>query len=85
LLAGARFAMIMLQICHPKFDMSNTVERCHAKVKKRRRNVDKINDNVTPIAEEMIADLLRMDTEFFSDGHYVDAPEGQRVQIYDLI
>jgi hypothetical protein len=34
LLVGARFAMIMLQICHPKFDISNTVERCHAKLKR---------------------------------------------------
>jgi hypothetical protein len=33
----------------------------------------------------MIAYLLRMDTEFFSDGYYADAPEGKRVQIDDLI
>jgi hypothetical protein len=26
-----------------------------------------------------------MDTEFFSDGYYADAPEGKRVQIDDLI
>jgi hypothetical protein len=34
LLAGARFSMIMLQICHPKLDMSDTLERCHAKLKR---------------------------------------------------
>jgi hypothetical protein len=54
LLAGARFAMIMLQICHPKLDMSNTVELCHARLKKRKKNIDKINDEVTPVAEKMI-------------------------------
>jgi hypothetical protein len=89
LLAGARFAMIMLQICHPKLDMSNTIELCHARLKKRKRSVDKINDEVTPVAEKMIADLLRMDTEYFSENHYadsMDAPsEGERVQIDDLI
>jgi hypothetical protein len=89
LLAGARFAMIMLQICYPKLDMSNTVELCHARLKKRRRNVNKINDQVTPIAEKMIEDLLRMDTEYFSESHYADSmgtpAEDERVRIDDLI
>jgi hypothetical protein len=49
LMAGARFAMIMLQICYPKLDMSNIVDLCHARLRKRRRNVDKINDAVTPV------------------------------------
>jgi hypothetical protein len=88
LLAGARFAMIMLQICHPKLDMSNVVDLCHARLKKRRRNVNRINDEVTPIDEKMIKDLFRMDTEYFSENHYADsmgAPTGgERVHI-DLI
>ena len=34
--------------------------------------VDRIDTVVTPVAEEIIGDLLRMDADFFADGHYVD-------------
>ncbi|KAK1684860.1 hypothetical protein QYE76_045708 [Lolium multiflorum] len=89
LMAGARFSMIMLQICYPKLDMSNVVDLCHAKLRKRRRNVDKINDVVTPVAEKMIEDLLRMDTAFFKEHHYADtmgaSAEDERINIDDLI
>jgi hypothetical protein len=64
--------MIMLQICHSKLEMTKVVETCHAKLKKRWRYVDKISERVTPVAEEMIDDLLRMDVDFFMDGHYAD-------------
>jgi hypothetical protein len=50
----------MLQIFYPKLDMSNIVDLCHAKLRKRRRNIDRINDAITPVAEKMIEDLLRM-------------------------
>jgi hypothetical protein len=89
LMAGARFSLIMLQICYPKLDLANLVDNCHSKLRKRRRNVDKINDAVTPVAEEMIADLLRMDATFFTDHHYADTmgtvAEGEKVTIDDLI
>ena len=89
LMAGARFALIMLQICYPKLDMANIVDLCHAKVRKRRRNIDKINDAVTPVAEKMIEDLLRMDADFFKEHHYADplgtSAEDVRVNIDDLI
>jgi hypothetical protein len=89
LMAGARFSMIMLQICYPKLDMSNVVDLCHKRLKKRKRNVDKINEVVTPIAERMIDDLLRMDAEYFTDSHYADslgASAGEeRVNIDDLL
>jgi hypothetical protein len=81
LAAGGRFAMIMLQICYPKLDMTKIVERCQAKLTKRRRNIDKINDVVTPVAEEMMDELLRLDTEFFMRGSYAD----HRVNIDNLI
>jgi hypothetical protein len=88
-MAGARFALIMLQICYLKLNMTNIVDLCHTKVRKRRRNVDKINDAVTPVAEEMIADLLRMDAAFFTDHHYADtmgtSAEHERVNIDNLI
>ncbi|KAK1617599.1 hypothetical protein QYE76_023116 [Lolium multiflorum] len=89
LIAGARFALIMLQICHSKLEMTKVVETVHAKLKKRRRFVDKINDRVTPVAEEMIDDLLRMDADFFMEGHYADfmgaSADEDRVNIDDLI
>ncbi|KAK1681253.1 hypothetical protein QYE76_042101 [Lolium multiflorum] len=89
LMAGARFAMIMLQIYCPKLDMSNIVDVCHAKLRKRRRNVDKIIDVVTPVAEKMIDDLLRMDTAFFTENHYVDSmgasAEDDRINIDELM
>jgi hypothetical protein len=52
LMAGARFSLIMLQICYPKFDMSNVVDLCHFQLRKRRKNIDKINDAVTPVAKK---------------------------------
>ncbi|KAK1678685.1 hypothetical protein QYE76_039533 [Lolium multiflorum] len=89
LIAGARFALIMLQICHSKLEMTKVVETVHAKLKKRWRFVDKINDRVTPVAEEMIDDLLRMDADFFMEGHYADfmgaSADEDRVNIDVLI
>jgi hypothetical protein len=81
--------MIMLQICYPKLDMTNIVEVCHAKPRKRRRNVDKIDEVVTPVAEKIMDDLIRMDAGFFVKGHYADfmgaTTEDERVNIDDLI
>jgi hypothetical protein len=89
LTAGARFSLIMLQICYQKFDMSNIVDRYHASVRKLKRNVDKINDAVAPVAKEMIGDLLRMDDDFFKEYHYADtmgaSAEDERINIDNLI
>jgi hypothetical protein len=89
LTAGARFSLIMLQICYPKLDMSSIVDRYHASIRKRKRNVDKINDAVAPVAEEMIEDLLRMDADFFKENHYADtmgaSAEHERINIDNLI
>ncbi|KAK1631906.1 hypothetical protein QYE76_006221 [Lolium multiflorum] len=89
LVAGARFALIMLQICHSKLDLTQVVAKVHAKVRRRRVGVDRINTKVSPIAEEMIEDLLRMDADFFADGHYADflgaAPEENRVTLDDIL
>ncbi|KAK1648677.1 hypothetical protein QYE76_066482 [Lolium multiflorum] len=53
------------------------------------RGVDKINDIVTPVAEEMIDDLLRMDADFFMDGHYADfmgaTAEEERINVDDIM
>jgi hypothetical protein len=48
-----------------------------------------LNDAVTPIAEKMIEELLRVDDAFFQEYHYavaLDAPaKGERINIDDLI
>ena len=64
--------MMMIKICYPKFDMSQIVTKCLAKMAKRKRNVGKIDDLVSPIAEDMMDELLRMDAGFFVKGSYVE-------------
>jgi hypothetical protein len=89
LTAGARFAMIMLQICYPKLDMTKIVAKCQAKLTRRKKNIDKINDDVTPVAEEMMGELLRLDAEFFVRGSYAEhktgAPSNEGVNIDDIL
>jgi hypothetical protein len=69
--------------------MSNVVDLCHARLRKRKRNVNRINDEVTPVAEKMIEDLLRMDAAYFTESHYDDSlgasAEDERINIDDLI
>ncbi|KAK1661851.1 hypothetical protein QYE76_050010 [Lolium multiflorum] len=72
LAAGARFAMIMIKICYPKLDMGQIVPKCLAKMAKRRKNFSKYDDVVTPVAEDMMDELLRMDSEFFVKGSYAE-------------
>ncbi|KAK1686316.1 hypothetical protein QYE76_047164 [Lolium multiflorum] len=67
-----RFAMIMIKICCPKLDMSQIVPKCLAKMAKRKRNFGKYDDIVTPVAEDMMDELLRMDAEFFVKGSYAE-------------
>jgi CII-binding regulator of phage lambda lysogenization HflD len=54
LMAGARFALIWLKICHLKLDLNNVIDVCYSKLKQRRKNIDKLNDVVTPIAKKMV-------------------------------
>ncbi|KAK1646272.1 hypothetical protein QYE76_064077 [Lolium multiflorum] len=68
LAAGARFAMIMIKICYPKLDVGQVVPKCLAKMAKRKKNFSKYDDVVTPVAEDMMDELLRMDAEFFVKG-----------------
>ena len=72
LTAGARFAMIMINICHPKLDLTKIVADCLAKKSRRKNDIDSIDDMVTPVAELMIDELLRMDSEFFVKGSYAE-------------
>jgi hypothetical protein len=70
--AGARFAMMMIKICYPKLPMDQIVPTCLAKMSKKKRNMGKIDDLVTPVAEDMMDKLLRMDAEFFVKGSYAE-------------
>lgn len=72
LTAGARFAMIMINICHPKLDLTKIVADCLAKKSRRKNDIDTINEMVTPVAESMMDELLRMDSEFFVKGTYAE-------------
>ena len=47
LVAAARVALIMLQICHSKLNMTKVVETVHTKLRQRRRGVDRIDVVVT--------------------------------------
>jgi hypothetical protein len=89
LVAGARFCLIMIQVCFPKLNLSDVVDMCFTKLKKRRRNVDKINNAVSPVAERMIGELIRMDNEYLTVGVHesvIIAPTAEdKVNIDDLV
>ncbi|KAK1615711.1 hypothetical protein QYE76_021228 [Lolium multiflorum] len=72
LAAGAMFAMIMIKIFYPKLDVGQVVPKCLAKMAKRKKNFSKYDDVVTPVAEDMMDELLRMDAEFFVKGSYAE-------------
>jgi hypothetical protein len=59
-------------------------------LKKRRRKFNKLNAEVSPIAEKMIEELLRVDTAFFKEYRYADSTQnapvvGENININDLI
>jgi hypothetical protein len=89
LAAGARFAMIMIKICCPKLDMGQIVPKCLAKMAKRKRNFGKYDDIVTPVAEDMMDELLRLDAEFFVKGSYAEhstrAVNNERLTIDNIL
>jgi hypothetical protein len=89
LAAGARFAMIMIKICCPKLDMGQIVPKCLAKMAKKKRNFGKYDDIVTPVAEDMMDELLRLDAEFFVKGSYAEhstrAVNNERLTIDNIL
>jgi hypothetical protein len=64
--------MMMIKICYPKLPLSQVVSKCLAKMSKRKRDVSRLDDYVTPVAEDMMDELLRMDAEFFVKGGYAE-------------
>jgi hypothetical protein len=73
MIGGAKFALIWLKICHSKLEFGNIINICYSKLSKRRRNIDKLNVEVSPVAEKMIEELLRIDTAFFKEFRYADS------------
>ena len=90
MIAGAKLALIWLKICHSKMEFGRIIDIFHSKVSKRRRNIDKLNVEVSPIAEKMIEELLRVDTAFFKEFRYADSTQnfhaaGDNINIDNLI
>ncbi|KAK1641651.1 hypothetical protein QYE76_059456 [Lolium multiflorum] len=63
-----------------KLDLSTIVVDCMAKKTQRKNNIDAINEMVTPVAESMIDELLRMDSEFFVKGSYASIKQPEACQ-----
>jgi hypothetical protein len=51
------------------------MDTCYLKLSKRRRNIDKLIAEVSPVAEKMIEKLLRVDTAFFKEFRYDDSTQ----------
>jgi hypothetical protein len=75
MVAGAKFALIWLKVCHSKLDFSSVVDTFYCKTSKRRVNVDKHNAVVSPVDEKMIDELLRVDAAFFKELRYDDSTQ----------
>ena len=56
-------------------EFGRIIDIFHSKVSKRRRNIDKLNVEVSPVAEKMIEELLRVDTAFFKEFRYADSTQ----------
>ncbi|KAM0893482.1 hypothetical protein ACQ4PT_025098 [Festuca glaucescens] len=78
MVAGAKFALIWLKICHSKLDLDKVVESLLLKMSKRKVNIDKNNAAVSPVAEKMIDELLKVDTTFFKEYRYDDSTQNIR-------
>jgi hypothetical protein len=75
MVAGAKFALIWLKVCHSKLDFSSVIDTFYRKTSKRRVNVDTHNAVVSSVAEKMIDELLRVDANFFKEFRYDDSTQ----------
>ncbi|KAK1665391.1 hypothetical protein QYE76_053550 [Lolium multiflorum] len=70
-------------------DVGQIVPKCLAKMAKRKKNFGKYDDVVTPVAEDMMDELLRMDAEFFVKGSYAEhstrAVNNERLTIDNIL
>jgi hypothetical protein len=67
--------LIWLKICHSKLDLDKVFESFLLKMSKRKVNIDRHNVVVSPIAEKMIDELLKVDTSFFKEYRYDDSTQ----------
>jgi hypothetical protein len=79
MVAGAKFALIWLKVCHSKLDLDKVCESLLLKMSKRKINIDKRNAAVSPVAKKMIDELLKVDTTFFKEYRYDDSTQNIRV------
>jgi hypothetical protein len=75
MVAGSKFALIWLKVCHSKLDFSNVIDTFYRKTSKRRVNIDKHSAVVSLVAEKLIIDLLRVDATFFKELRYDDSTQ----------
>jgi hypothetical protein len=75
MVAGAKFALIWLKVCHSKLDFDKLVETFYRKVSRKRISTDELDKLASPVAENMIDELLRYDADFFKDLRYDDATQ----------
>ncbi|KAK1684086.1 hypothetical protein QYE76_044934 [Lolium multiflorum] len=70
-------------------DVGKVVPKCLEKMSKKKRNFGKYDDIVTPVAEDMMDELLRMDSEFFVKGSYAEhstrAVNNERLTIDNIL
>jgi hypothetical protein len=65
MIAGAKFALIWIRICHSKINLDEVVSRVLLKCSKRRINIDRYIEMVQGPAEEIVDKLLQLDSDFF--------------------
>jgi hypothetical protein len=73
MVAGAKFALIWLKICHWKLDFSKLLDIFYRKISRKTITVDELNELASPVAEKMIDELLLYDADFFKDLRYDDS------------
>jgi hypothetical protein len=78
MVASAKFALTWLKICHSKLDLDKVVDGFILKMSKMRVNIDRHNAVVSPVAEKMIDELLKVDTSFFKEYRYNDLTQNMR-------
>jgi hypothetical protein len=78
MVAAAKFALIWLKIFHWKLDLDKVFKSFLLKMSKRKVNIYWHNAVVSPIAEKMIDELLKVDTSFFKEYRYDDSTQNIR-------
>jgi hypothetical protein len=65
-------------------DLDKVFESFLLKMLKRRVNIDRHNAVMSPVAEKMIDEILKVDTTFFKEYRYDDSMKNIRVAIENI-